>query len=1138
MQGTYNLWLVACSYLVAVTASYAALELAGRIVASTGRATWVWLAAGSVAMGLGIWSMHFIGMLAFHLPIPLAYDTSITLLSVLPAVLASALALGLIRGGVLSGRRLILGAVLMGGGIAAMHYTGMAAIPVVPAIRYDPPIFAASIVVAIVVAFAALWLAFSLSGSRSGSKKLGAALVMGGAVCAMHYTGMAAADFAPNSICIVSPTAISNPWLAEIVALNTLVILAATMAIAFFDARLSDQNARAAQALKAVNEELRESEARFRDLTELSSDWYWEQDENLRFTRLSGGVLRKFGWDPKSFIGKSRWDSPLIADDAALTAHKETLAAHKPFQDFVYGMRNAGGTMSYISTSGMPLFEDKGVFRGYRGTGRDVTAQKLAEEALKAEERRLRLMVERLPAGAVFVSGESLYLNPRVEKITGYKLGDLPTLGAWFEALYPGKAEEIRGLYEADKAAGFPVPRVVPITRKDGAQRLLEFSAYGDGSGEVWLINDVTERVHAEEKFRVLFEHSSDAHLLFDENGIIDCNNAALAMVGCTDRKQILGLHPAVLSPEAQPDGRTSAEKSVEMDAIARQRGYHRFEWLHRRLDGTEFPVEVTLTPVTLGGKPVMLTVWHDLTERKHKEAEILRAQEQLRLSLVGSKLALFEWNVSTGEVFLSERWAEILGERPKPTRTTMDLLARQVHPDDFAGVNASVMSLLKGDSAFYDAEHRVRTASGAWIWIRSQGQVAERDARGRAVRVSGTNADITQRKQSEKALRDAHEQMRSGVTVLEQRNREISLLAELSNFLLSCVTVEEACNAIPRYGERLFPNTQCALFLMRSSRDYLIVNASWGDPVKDYPAFRPEDCWALRRGRMHAVSDLANDPVCAHVASGEAEVRQPYLCVPLIVQSELIGLLWIAFTPGTSLSGERQLAVALSEQIALAISNIRLREDLRQQTIRDPLTSLYNRRFLEESLNREIARCRRSGSGFALLMIDVDHFKRFNDTYGHDAGDSVLRTVGRALQEVCREGDIACRFGGEEFVVVLPDTDREGAVVASERILAFMRNLTLRDNTRNLGSITVSVGLALFPEHGETVKDIVQSADKALYAAKGAGRNRLITAGQETQYSPAAVSAADGGSRGAPAAKALASGDRRKKRKPAKDRI
>jgi diguanylate cyclase (GGDEF)-like protein len=360
---------------------------------------------------------------------------------------------------------------------------------------------------------------------------------------------------------------------------------------------------------------------------------------------------------------------------------------------------------------------------------------------------------------------------------------------------------------------------------------------------------------------------------------------------------------------------------------------------------------------------------------------------------------------------------------------------------------------------------------------------------------------DITNREQTEQELKEVHEKLGSGVKALEQRNREITLLAELSNFLISCVTVEEACNAIPRYCETLFPGESGALYLFRASRDHLNRYASWGGPQDQFPPIKPEDCWALRRGRPHTVLDPQKDAICGHISARHE--GEPYICVPLVVQSDLLGLMWIVLADrecsgdetNARMNGKQQLAVALSEQIALALSNIRLRENLRQLTIRDALTGLYNRRFLEESLNREMARCKRNGTSFGVLMMDLDHFKRFNDTFGHDAGDSVLRSVAQALQENTREGDIACRFGGEEFIVVLPDTDRQGAATRAGRILAVARDLRVTHNGKTLGSITASIGLAMYPQNGETIKAIVQSADKALYEAKGAGRDRLVVA-------------------------------------------
>jgi NO-binding membrane sensor protein with MHYT domain/serine phosphatase RsbU (regulator of sigma subunit) len=257
MQGAYNLWLVAVSYAVAVAACFAALELGGRVVSARGRAVWAWMAGGSISIGVGIWSMHFIGMLAFHLPIALSYDVGITLLSGAPAILCATIVLELVRRGGLHGWRLASAATLLGMGIAGMHYSGMAAIPIAPAISYQPVWFLASIAIAIAVAYVALKLAFSLSDTTRGpAMKLLAALVMGAAVAAMHYTGMAAARFAPDAICTVAPGTIDDMWLAAVIAFSTGLILITTIAILTFDAHFAQQNAGMVAALQQANAEL------------------------------------------------------------------------------------------------------------------------------------------------------------------------------------------------------------------------------------------------------------------------------------------------------------------------------------------------------------------------------------------------------------------------------------------------------------------------------------------------------------------------------------------------------------------------------------------------------------------------------------------------------------------------------------------------------------------------------------------------------------------------------------------------------------------------------------------------------------------------------------------------------------------
>lgn len=262
MTATYNLWLVALSVVIATIASYTALDLAGRVSARQGLWSRLWLLGGALSMGSGIWAMHFIGMLAFQLPIPVAYDTPLNLASWVIAVAVSGVALFVVRRPALTGPNLSAGGALMGVGIASMHYTGMAAMRMSPPIQYDPLLFVASVMIAAGASLAALWIAFQLRQKFSRVAilaKLGSALVMGLAIAGMHYTGMAAARFAPGSICLAAgaPGGLHNDTLAILVGLATLTVLAVTLSLSAFDAHFAAHSAKLADSLRSANEQLR-----------------------------------------------------------------------------------------------------------------------------------------------------------------------------------------------------------------------------------------------------------------------------------------------------------------------------------------------------------------------------------------------------------------------------------------------------------------------------------------------------------------------------------------------------------------------------------------------------------------------------------------------------------------------------------------------------------------------------------------------------------------------------------------------------------------------------------------------------------------------------------------------------------------
>jgi diguanylate cyclase (GGDEF)-like protein/PAS domain S-box-containing protein len=361
---------------------------------------------------------------------------------------------------------------------------------------------------------------------------------------------------------------------------------------------------------------------------------------------------------------------------------------------------------------------------------------------------------------------------------------------------------------------------------------------------------------------------------------------------------------------------------------------------------------------------------------------------------------------------------------------------------------------------------------------------------------------DISERKQMESALEEANAKLRIALAESEEQAREAIKLTELVDILQSCQTAEEAYRIIGNTLPTTLSSPSGALCMTSSSRNIVEAVAAWGGAPATEKKFAPDDCWALRRGKVHRVNDAASPLRCAHVSGSLAA---GYLCVPLAAQGETLGVLCLENTsqsPNPSLGSPEapmealaRRASAVAERISLVLANLRVREALRSQSIRDPLTGLFNRRFMEESLEREVRRAARNDEGVALLMLDLDHFKLFNDTFGHQAGDMLLRGFGDFLSQGARGQDVACRYGGEEFLLVLAGASIDAACKRAELLREDLKQLTVRHTGQVLGRITVSIGVSAFPGHGATVEELVRAADKALYRAKEEGRDRVVVA-------------------------------------------
>ena len=332
----------------------------------------------------------------------------------------------------------------------------------------------------------------------------------------------------------------------------------------------------------------------------------------------------------------------------------------------------------------------------------------------------------------------------------------------------------------------------------------------------------------------------------------------------------------------------------------------------------------------------------------------------------------------------------------------------------------------------------------------------------------------------------------------LSRHNKEIILFDRSNELLQACQSEAEACSIISRMADELFQGDSGALYLTNASRNILEASVTWGEAPPSNSTFLPGECWALRRGQSHVVR--CNEVRCKHVV----ETGCASMCVPLIAQGETLGVLHILVDPSVKELAEHQLiekarlAKSLAEHVGLAIANLKLREAMRNMSVRDSLTGLYNRRYMDETLIHELHRAKRNGEQVAVLMLDIDHFKRFNDSFGHEAGDAVLQELGRYLRSSTRGGDIACRYGGEEFALILPSSTQQEGARRAEEIRQGVKLLTLVDKKRSLGEINVSLGVAVFPDHGTEPAALLKAADSALYQAKRGGRDRVVLFGRE----------------------------------------
>ena len=617
---------------------------------------------------------------------------------------------------------------------------------------------------------------------------------------------------------------------------------------------------------------------------------------------------------------------------------------------------------------------------------------------------------------------------------------------------------------------------------------------YAEAKRCLIIVEDISARKCADEAMRTekqllerLINSSVDGIFAFDRDCFFTVWNPGMERIFGVSAKQTLGKHAFNACPFLKELGedanfaaalkgekRISRDKSYTIPGTSRPRYFEGFYGPMLDLHSSE----------VIGG----LAIIRDVTERKLAE-DAKRISESRYEELFENAYDMVYTHDMAGKITSVNKAAERITGYTRAEALQMKF-SQWVAPEFQQVARRMVARQLAAESPV-SQELEILAKDGSRVTLEVSNRLIFQQ--GKAIGIQGIARDISERKKTDEALQQANRKLEAWVRDLEQRTREMTLLSEMGDVLRACLTTEEVYEVIVRVAQEIFPVLGGALYVLGPLRNIVEAVAEWGDTSKMELTFAPDECWALRRGKVHWVEDTSVGLLCKHV---HAPLPKGYICVPMMAQSEAVGILHLAQPENAQMPEAKQrLAIAMAEHVAMALSNLRLHETLRNQSIRDQMTGLFNRSFMEESLELELRRAMRTQHPLSVIMLSLDNFQLLNDSYGVDVGDSILRRTGMLLQANVRKGDIACRFADQTFTLILPNADYEVSKKRAEILLDQVRSLEVKNQSEIVGRISASVGLAVFPENGQTVESLMRSAEAALNRARGSGGNQIVIA-------------------------------------------